>query len=484
MTETIQQSAYGIPQFSIGDRGVLFVSPALASRPLTGEAFRWFPINRGPDGTEYVTLPNRGAFSSLDQIDTPVTVSVEPLAPMTVPDFGAAVGELITNRATTTIIASVFRVGTDAGRRFGFGDPRMVEMTVIPFPPRDQTLNFFLTLEDTYRDTLGRPQDNQGFVDAEGSAVWFPEWLRYVLNQCTVTEASNRVLMQIRGQGIQPVCGSAPAGVINFPPRNQSLDFLSTLDAFYRDELNRTVQLSHIDLEGKAVWLQEYQRYRVNTCSHSQAQQRVLSQIATGIIAAICGPANSFTAGTYLVGTDIVSGRFYSNPSYGCYWKRISGLSGAFADIITNEFIGHDAGQEVVDIMPTDLAFSTDSDCRTWTLDSPVAVASTTTITQGRWLVGSQVSAGTYKADTTGGCYWERLRKFSGETGSSTIANDFVRDAGQQFVTIAGSDLGFYTDDDCGTWTLLPAISERLSRSVDLERNYELDRRQEGSPVR
>ena len=87
-----------------------------------------------------------------------------------------------------------------------------------------------------------------------------------------------------------------PPGVIAFPPRNQSLDFLNTLDAFYRDELNRTVVLSYIDLEGKAVWLQEYLRYRVNACNDSQATNRVFQQILGGGIAPVpCGPPSDDT---------------------------------------------------------------------------------------------------------------------------------------------------------------------------------------------
>jgi hypothetical protein len=163
-----------------------------------------------------------------------------------------------------------------------------VAVTGIPFPPRDQVLTFFLNLEDEYRDTLGRSQTNQGFVDAEGSAVWFPEWLRYVLNGCFATIASERVLMQIRTGAIQPVCGVVASGTIEFPPRNQSLDFLNTLDTFYRDELNRSMTLSYIDLEGKAVWLQEYLRYRVNGCNEQQATDHVFTQIRGGGIPSVC----------------------------------------------------------------------------------------------------------------------------------------------------------------------------------------------------
>ena len=149
----------------------------------------------------------------------------------------------------------------------------------IPFPPRNEALTFYEGLETEYRDTLQRSQTNESYVDAEGSAVWFPEWLRYVLNGCEATEATTRVLMQIRGQGIQPVCTDVEAGSYVFPPRNLCLDFLKALDAFYRDELGRRVELSHVDLEGKAVWLLEYLRYRVEGDNDTAARTKVLTQI-------------------------------------------------------------------------------------------------------------------------------------------------------------------------------------------------------------
>ena len=154
-----------------------------------------------------------------------------------------------------------------------------VALAGIPFPPRNEALTFYESLETEYRDTLERFKTNEGYVDAEGSAVWFPEWLRYVLNGCEATEATTRVLMQIRGQGIQPVCQDVATDSYAFPARNLSLDFLEALDAFYRDELQRRVELSHVDLEGKAVWLQEYLRYRVDGVNDADARTQVLTQI-------------------------------------------------------------------------------------------------------------------------------------------------------------------------------------------------------------
>ena len=78
------------------------------------------------------------------------------------------------------------------------------------------------------------------------------------------------------------------AGTILFPPRNLSVDFLTTLDNFYRDDLGRGVVQSFIDAEGKAVWLQEYLRYRVNGCGLDEALAKVLQQIRGGGIAPVC----------------------------------------------------------------------------------------------------------------------------------------------------------------------------------------------------
>ncbi len=158
----------------------------------------------------------------------------------------------------------------------------------IPFPPRDEVLDFFLNLENEYRDTLGRQRNNPGFVDAEGSAVWFPEWLRHVLNGCSTTDSTEQVLGQIQGLVLQPDCSVVVPGNVNFPPRNESLEFLNTLEMTYENELRRVPQLSHIDLEGKAVWLPEYLRYRVSGCNNQEATDWIFQQIRGGAVAPQC----------------------------------------------------------------------------------------------------------------------------------------------------------------------------------------------------
>ena len=56
-----------------------------------------------------------------------------------------------------------------------------------------------------YRDDLGRSAGSS-FVDNEGAVVWVLEYLRYRLNSCSHGDATTKVFMQIRGQGMQPVC--------------------------------------------------------------------------------------------------------------------------------------------------------------------------------------------------------------------------------------------------------------------------------------
>jgi len=75
----------------------------------------------------------------------------------------------------------------------------------IPFPPRNEGLLFMNQLDATYRDSLHRSLGSS-VVNNEGAVVWVLEYLRYRLNGCNHGDATTKVLQQIRGLGIQPVC--------------------------------------------------------------------------------------------------------------------------------------------------------------------------------------------------------------------------------------------------------------------------------------
>lgn len=172
------------------------------------------------------------------------------------------------------------------------------------------------------------------------------------------------------------------------------------------------------------------------------------------------GPKTSFSAGQYLVGKDVASGRYFAGPNVnGCYWERQRGLSGSLNDVIANDFVGYNAGQIIVDIRSTDLAFMTKSACGTWSQSARSAPAASS-ITPGVWLVNTQLAPGVYRAQTSPGCYWERLRHFDG-TLDGIIANNFVSGGGQQLVELRSSDAGFSSDGDCGTWTRISSLAQQ-----------------------
>ncbi len=152
-----------------------------------------------------------------------------------------------------------------------------------------------------------------------------------------------------------------------------------------------------------------------------------------------------FGDGTYRVGTDIQPGLYRSDGTNGCYWERVSDLTGDFESILAND---NPRGQAYVEILPTDIAFSTD-DCGRWEAATAGGPDVSGGFSDGMYLVGSDIQPGTYSSTGTSGCYWERLDALTGEF-STILANDNPR--GQAYVEILPTDVAFSTDD-CGTWS-------------------------------
>lgn len=166
------------------------------------------------------------------------------------------------------------------------------------------------------------------------------------------------------------------------------------------------------------------------------------------------GPRTSFGAGTYRLTTDIPAGRYYSDPANGCHFQRLRGFGGTPADVIFDGLINFDAGQWIVDLLATDAGFQTDANCNVWFTTPRRGLAPG--IAPGMWIVGAQITAGTYRAEnSTAGCYWQRVSNFTGGV-DGIIANAFASSNGAQLVTIAGADAGFSGSVECGSWTRVP----------------------------
>ena len=63
--------------------------------------------------------------------------------------------------------------------------------------------------------------------------------------------------------------------IVNFPARNDTVDFRRQLETKYANDLKRPTGQVYVDFEGDAAWIGEYQRMRANGCDHNTSVQRV-----------------------------------------------------------------------------------------------------------------------------------------------------------------------------------------------------------------
>jgi hypothetical protein len=159
------------------------------------------------------------------------------------------------------------------------------------FPPRQEPLQFRNELEAKYQQ-MGRPATTT-YVDREGEVIWTQEYIRYRVNGCDHATATQRVFAQIDSGAPGGICAAPADGLVNFPPRNQILQFRQELETKYQ-QMGRGLSTTFVDVEGSLVWTQEYLRYRVNACDHATASQKVFAQIDGGPVAATCYVPCSF----------------------------------------------------------------------------------------------------------------------------------------------------------------------------------------------
>jgi hypothetical protein len=243
-----------------------------------GDGWEDFYCNDGP-----MTVPNRYWISNGDGTWSPGSPGVLPEGSGTgihAVDFdGDGRPDLLSVARTMT--------GDVAYNSYFNRTPRAAVTSNVTFPPRNETNDFNVQLENLYRDRLGaRPIS--AYVDLEGANVWLTEYARYRVGLCTHADAMTRVFWQILAGVVSGACGLTPAGAIPFPPRTEGLDFMNQLESVYRDRLRRTASSVYVDNEGRVVWILEYLRYRLNGCGHGDATTRVFQQILGQGIQPIC----------------------------------------------------------------------------------------------------------------------------------------------------------------------------------------------------
>jgi hypothetical protein len=156
-------------------------------------------------------------------------------------------------------------------------------------------------------------------------------------------------------------------------------------------------------------------------------------------------PEPGFGDGIFLVGSDIQPGTYRADGTSDCYWKRLSDLSGDLDAILAND---NAVGQVYVEMLPTDVAFSTEG-CGRWLPATATGPDVSSGFGDGAYLVGSDIQPGTYRADGTSDCYWKRLSDLTGDL-DAILANDNA--VGQVYVEVLPTDAAFSTEG-CGTWS-------------------------------
>jgi len=155
--------------------------------------------------------------------------------------------------------------------------------------------------------------------------------------------------------------------------------------------------------------------------------------------------ARTFVDGSQIVGKDIQPGLYRTRTGTpNCIWTRRSGITGEASEVVASE---RPQGPAIVMIKSSDKAFES-SGCGMWTSDlSRVTTDTSTPFGDGEYQVGVDIAPGTWKAQNTPGCYWSRLKGFSGEP-EDVITNS--NDSG--IVEIRATDKGFVSSG-CGSWT-------------------------------
>lgn len=102
----------------------------------------------------------------------------------------------------------------------------------------------------------------------------------------------------------------------------------------------------------------------VTVTATPNAQIQISTVTVTATPPAPPGPARQLnTEGIYVVGSDIVPGRWRTQGGERCYWARLGDLTGD--EILDNS---NSVGPQVVDILPSDVAFQLRG-CASWYLD-------------------------------------------------------------------------------------------------------------------
>jgi len=188
--------------------------------------------------------------------------------------------------------------------------------TAYTFTSQQDAYQFFAQLDTRYQTGLGRSASPQTYVDLEGAVVWIQEYVRHRSNGCDHATATQRVLSQVGGGPVAAPCATVAEGQFLVGSRSDVVAFYRTLDTRYQ-QLGAGLRASSVDLEGQAIWYQQYLRYRSSGCDHATALSKVFTMIDGGAEPATCyvGCGYRITPDTITTGVGALNSTFEMRPN-------------------------------------------------------------------------------------------------------------------------------------------------------------------------
>lgn len=144
-------------------------------------------------------------------------------------------------------------------------------------PPAADLVAFFDELDGEYRDRLRRPPVQAAASPGDRMDA-IARYLAYRLGGCGHTTSLEKTLREAQRARELRWCVSAP-DVSALPPANETHAFRQALETAYRARNDGGRWITHVDLEGEAVWVLAYVRERLAGRDDRTARDSVMAAI-------------------------------------------------------------------------------------------------------------------------------------------------------------------------------------------------------------
>jgi Family of unknown function (DUF6311) len=155
---------------------------------------------------------------------------------------------------------------------------RDFNLTEQAMPPLEDLIAFRATLESEYGERMHRPPTRIA-GDLRQRVTLIAHYIAYRRSGCTDAEATTKVLEPPAARSPKYLCDSHSPEPGAFPDFREVMLFIGRLPVLAPSSAVDANAVTHLDVEGEAVWMTEYAKLRVAGHTSEQASVAVLSTI-------------------------------------------------------------------------------------------------------------------------------------------------------------------------------------------------------------